>query len=220
MNEEQLTSRVTLCPDGKYRWAYEVNLYRNPTILIDLVKVIVYIFLAMYVFFFVIGVLDGNIRIRSWEDLWTNLWGEAVMLFLMALFLIAIAVISYYIGARGSGGVYAAMFEMDEKGVLHAQMAKEVKKQQVVNKIAAIAGIAADEPGMVASSILSSTFTAWKSDFPKVRHVIAVRRRDLIKVNELLTKNRIFVDDPEDYEFVLDYIRQRCPRIKHQHSNV
>lgn len=90
-----------------------------------------------------------------------------------------------------------AMFEMDEKGILHAQMAKEVKKQQVV------------------SSILSSTFTAWKSDFPKVRHVIPVRRRDLIKVNELLTKNRIFVDDPEDYEFVLDYIRQRCPRVKH-----
>ena len=206
MKEEQLTSRVTLCPDGKYRWAYEVNLYRNPTILIDLVKVIAYIFLVMYVFFFIIGVLDGNIRIRSWEDLWTNLWGEAVMFFLMALFLI---------GARGSGGVYAAMFEMDEKGVLHAQMAKEVKKQQVVNEIAAIAGIAADEPGMVASSILSSTFTAWNSEFRKVRHVIPVRRRDLIKVNELLTKNRIFVDDPEDYEFVLDYIRQRCPRIKH-----
>ena len=32
MNEEQITSCVTLCPDGKYRWAYEVNLYRNPTI--------------------------------------------------------------------------------------------------------------------------------------------------------------------------------------------
>ena len=143
MNEEKVTSRVTLCPDGKYRWAYEVNLYRNPTILIDLVKAIAYIFLAMYVFFFIIGVFDGNIRIRSWEDLWTNLWGEAVMFFLMALFLIAIAVISYYIGARGSGGVYTAQFEMDEKGVLHAQMAKEVKKQQVVNEIAAIAGIAA-----------------------------------------------------------------------------
>jgi hypothetical protein len=215
MNEEQLTSRVTLCPDGKYRWAYEVNLYRNPTVLIDLVKVIAYIFLAMYVFFFIIGVLDGNIRIRSWEDLWSNLWWEAVAFFWMAVFLIALSVICYYIGARGSGGVYAAKFEMDEKGVLHAHMAKGVRKQQVINEIAAMAGVAADEPGMVASSILSSTFTAWKSDFPKVRHVIPVRRRDLIKVNELLTKNRIFVDDPEDYEFVLDYIRQRCPRVKH-----
>jgi hypothetical protein len=47
-----------------------------------------------------------------------------------------------------------------------------------------------------------------------VRKVKAVRWRNLIKVNELLTNNRIFVDDPEDYEFVLDYIRQRCPRIQ------
>ena len=167
MNEEQLTSRVTLCPDGKYRWAYEVNLYRNPTILIDLVKVIVYIFLVMYVFFFIYGWIDGWNRIRSLQDLWESLWGMAVPFFWMTLFLVAIAVISYYIGARGSGGVYTAQFEMDEKGVLHAQMAKEVKKQQVVNEIAAMAGIAADEPGMVASSILSSTFTAWKSDFPR-----------------------------------------------------
>ena len=37
--------------------------------------------------------------------------------------------------------------------------------------------------------------------------------------SELLTKNRIFVDDPEDYEFVLDYIRQRCPRVNHQSKN-
>jgi hypothetical protein len=93
-------------------------------------------------------------------------------------------------------------------------MAKGVRKQQVINEIAAMAGVAADEPGMVASSILSATFTAWNSEFRKVRHVIPVRRRDLIKVNELLTKNRIFVDDPEDYEFVLNYIRQRCPRVK------
>lgn len=50
-------------------------------------------------------------------------------------------------------------------------------------------------------------------DFASVRKVKAVPHRDLIKVNELLTKNRIFVDAPEDYEFVLDYIRKRCPRV-------
>ena len=213
MNEEQITSRVTLCPDGKYRWAYQVNLYRNPTILIDLVKAIAYIFLAMYVFFFVIGVLDGNIRIRSWEGLWANLWDMGVMFFWMAVFLITLSTICYYIWAHKTGGVYAAMFEMDEKGVLHAQMSSQVKKQEVISAITAMAGVVADEPGPVASSVLSATFTAWKSDFPKVRKVIPVRRRDLIKVNELLTKNRIFVDAPEDYEFVLDYIQQRCQRV-------
>lgn len=214
MKEEQLTSRVTLCPDGKYRWVYEVNLYRNPTILIDLLKAVVYIFLIMYVCFFIYGWIDDWFRIKSLQDLWDNLWGQAVPFFWMALFLAAICVISYYIGARRFGGVYSAMFEMDEKGVLHAQMSSQVKKQQVISAIAAMVGVAADDPGPVASAILTSTITAWKSDFPKVRKVKAVRWRNLIKVNELLTKNRIFVDDPEDYEFVLDYIRQRCPRIQ------
>ena len=92
-------------------------------------------------------------------------------------------------------------------------MSSQVKKQQVISAIAALAGVTANEPGPVASAILASTFTAWKSDFPKVRKVKAVRRRDLIKVNELLTKNRIYVENDEDYEFVLDFIYQRCTRV-------
>ena len=35
---EELTARIQLCPDGKYRWSYEVNLWRNPSILFDLLK--------------------------------------------------------------------------------------------------------------------------------------------------------------------------------------
>lgn len=213
MNEEQITSRVTLCPDGKYRWAYKVNLYRNPSILIDLLKIDVYIFLGMYVLFFIIGVCDGNIRIRSWEDLWNNLWWEGKFFFCIAMFFIALCTFCYYIWARNDR-YYAAMFEMNEKGVLHAQMSSQVKKQELVSAIAAMTGVVANDPGPIASSILTSTFTAWNSEFRKVRHVKPVRRRHLIKVNELLTKNRIFVDDPEDYEFVLDYIRQRCPRVR------
>ena len=52
------------------------------------------------------------------------------------------------------------------------------------------------------------------SHFKKVRTVKAERKRNLIKVNEALTKNRIYVEDPEDYEFVLRYISERCPKAK------
>ena len=31
--------RVTLCQDGKYRWVYDVNLFTNPTVFFDVVKV-------------------------------------------------------------------------------------------------------------------------------------------------------------------------------------
>ena len=59
----------------------------------------------------------------------------------------------------------------------------------------------------------NASVNEWKSNFASVRKVKAVPHRNLIKVSELLTKNRIFVDNPEDYKFVLDYIRQRCPRV-------
>lgn len=43
MNESELKaydSHVTLCPDGKYRWVYEVNLFKNASTFYDVVKVI------------------------------------------------------------------------------------------------------------------------------------------------------------------------------------
>lgn len=33
-------NRVKLYPDGKYRWVYEVPMLKNPTILIDVFKVL------------------------------------------------------------------------------------------------------------------------------------------------------------------------------------
>ena len=38
--ETQADSRVTLYPDGKYRWVYEVPMLKNPSILIDVYKVL------------------------------------------------------------------------------------------------------------------------------------------------------------------------------------
>ena len=32
---ESVDSRVTLYPDGKYRWVYEVPMLKNPNILLD-----------------------------------------------------------------------------------------------------------------------------------------------------------------------------------------
>ena len=46
-----------------------------------------------------------------------------------------------------------------------------------------------------------------------MRRIKPVVKRNLIKVNELITKNRIFVPN-DDYYFVLDFISQRCPKAK------
>ena len=43
---EDIKNGIQLCPDGKYRWAYEVNMYRNPTIF----YVIANMFLILFLF--------------------------------------------------------------------------------------------------------------------------------------------------------------------------
>jgi hypothetical protein len=103
---------------------------------------------------------------------------------------------------------------MDEHGITHSQMQKHVRQQQIVSGIGVAVGLATGKPGVIGNSLLAASVNKWKSDFASVRKVKAVPHRNLIKVSELLTKNRIFVDNPEDYKFVLDYIRQHCPRVK------
>ena len=41
---------VTLYPDGKYRWVYEMNLYTNPTILFLVLKIFFWICFGLWVF--------------------------------------------------------------------------------------------------------------------------------------------------------------------------
>ncbi len=202
MKESEIESRVTLCPDGKYRWTYEVNLYKNMSMFYDLMKVMgVGLGFVFAIMIFV--VIKNNI---DWDGfkviLWTFLW---IVVGVTVLFLIG-----YWIWAAVSGGRYAALFVMDEEGVTHVQMPKTVRRGEVIGAIGMMVGGASSDITTEASSILASSFTAWKSDFKKVRKVIPVRQRQLIKVNELLTKNRIYVESRADYEFVLEYILQRC----------
>ena len=194
MNEEQLTSRVIRCPDGKYRWVYEVNLYKNPSMFYDLMKV-VGISLGFVFAIMIFALISDGI---DWDSLMNDLWGFMWVCVGFAVH----CLIGYLIWVRISGGRYAALFVMEEESVTHEQMPKTVKVGELIASVG-------DTNATLATSV-----HAWKTDFKDVRRVIPKPRRHLIKVNELLTKNRVYVENKEDYEFVLDYIRQRCPRIK------
>ena len=203
---EELTDRVQLCPDGKYRWTYEVNLYKNPSMFYDLMKV-VGISLGFVFAIIIFALIYNGI---DWDGLMNALWG----FMWVCVGFIVLCLIGYWIWAAISGGRYAALFVMDEESVTHEQMPKTMKRGQVIGAIGMLMGMVSSSPGTAGASILAASINAWKSDFKTVRRVIPKRRRHLIKVNELFTKNRIFVENKEDYEFVLDFIRQRCPRLK------
>ena len=88
-----------------------------------------------------------------------------------------------------------------------------MKKAKVLGALTALAGAAAGKPGVVGSGILASSRSTSTSVLANVKSIKARRRLNLIKVNQLLNKNRVFVPD-EDFDFVYDFLCQHCPNAK------
>ena len=106
------------------------------------------------------------------------------------------------------------MFVMDEETVTHHQMQKHIERSQLIAAINIMLDAQSSGP-----AVLAAVVSSWESNFSKVRKVKSLRHRHLIKVNGILTKNRIFVENSEDYEFVLRYITERCPKLKQNKQN-
>lgn len=199
-------SRVRLYPDGKYRWVYEVPMLKNPSILIDVYKVLGISFGLVWLL---------NVIFISCEDglSLSNLWGLSYgFLILMGVFLV-IGYVAYVIVAWTYGWKYVVLFTLDEKEVKHEQMPRQVKKAQVLGALTSMVGIAAGKPGVVGTGLLAASRTSSTSVLANVARVIPCRRMNLIKVNQLLNKNRIFVPE-EDFDFVYDFLCQHCTKAK------
>jgi hypothetical protein len=203
---ETADSRVTLCPDGKYRWVYEVPMLKNPSILIDVYKVLGISFGIVWLFNVIIIGCDDGLTLKS---LWDSTSG---FLALMGAFLI-IGYMAYVIVAWCYGWKYVVLFTLDEREVVHQQMPRQVKKAMLLGALTAMVGGAAGKPGVVGTGLLAASRTSTTSVLADVARLVPCRRHHLIKVNQLLNKNRIFVPD-EDFDFVYDFLCQHCPKAK------
>ena len=199
-------SRVTLYPDGKYRWVYEVPMLKNPSILFDVYWVLGISFGLVWLFNVLLIGCEGDL---SLESLWDF---SSVFLILMLVFAV-IGYVAYVIVAWTYGWKYVVLFTLDEKEVVHQQMPHQMKKAKVLGALTALAGAAAGKPGVVGSGILASSRSTSTSVLAHVKSIKARRRLNLIKVNQLLNKNRVFVPD-EDFDFVYDFLCQHCPNAK------
>ena len=196
---------IQLYPDGKYRWIYEFNMLKNPSIIYVVFKIFGGIFLVAWTLMTIHTLIDGGDMSQILED--------TKFMFLFCLFFFFLIVVAYLIVAASHNGKYTVIFEMDEEGILHRQMKDDVKKAQAMSWLTVMAGIASGSPTVAGAGILSGTKTSSYSTFSSVRSVKAYRKRHLIKVNELLEKNQVYVDD-EDFDFVYQYILSRCPKAQ------
>ncbi len=194
---------VRLCSDGKYRWVYEMNMLKNPTIFFTVLKVMMISLGIVWLFGLVIGI--GNMSL-DYFLFWTKLTGIMIGIFFV-LTIIGVLVTAAVLGK------YVVLFEMDEKGVTHIQMPRQVKKAEMIGLITALVGAMAKSPTTIGAGVLATAKTKSTSEFVNVRRVKARRRFNLIKVNQLLDKNQVYVAD-EDFDFVYNFIKSRCINAK------
>ena len=121
--------------------------------------------------------------------------------------------IAYLLVAASFGWKYTVLFEMDETKVVHIQTEKQFKKAQAIGWLAMLAGFATNHPAGVGQGLMIAARDRSTSVFANVSTVKVRRRRNVIYVNQLLSKNQVYAAD-EDFHFVADYILRRCVNAK------
>ena len=191
---------------GTYRWVYEFNLFTNPAILFTVAKIFLGIVVGLGVFMLALLVPD---LVQGYADA-----GDVVAMLrfvgLLALLFMALVLVGYVVYALVQGGKYCVVFTMDERGITHKQLPAQFKKAQVAGGLNVLAGLAAGNLAQMGLGILAATHDATVSEFANVRSVKGSRALRVIKVNEPLAKNQVYVN-PEDYDFVFAFIRDHCP---------
>ena len=172
--------------------------------MILVLKVLLIPFAAIMVFVNVIDIINWG---------FDNFLSNFRIFGIVFLVLIAVVLLSYLIYAAIMGEKYCVIFEMDEKGIVHEQQPQQFRKAQKLGAVTAAAGGVTGGFTTAGAGLLAASHNATVSDFDRVRRVKPRRWFHVIKVNQLLTHNQIYVRN-EDFDFVYDFIKSHCPNAK------
>ena len=201
--DEKISENITLCADGKYRWQYDVNLFKNSTVLFLLLKILLIPLVAIFAFVNIVDLIKQGFE---------NFLANFKIFGIVFLVLVALIFVSYLIYAAIMGGKYSVIFEMDEKGINHRQIPAQAKKAQKIATFTTVAGAVGGSFSTIGAGAAASR-TEMYSEFSKVKIIKVYPRRNIIKLNETLEHNQVYAADV-DFEFVKNYISDRCPNAK------
>ncbi|WP_031548102.1 zinc ribbon domain-containing protein [Oribacterium sp. FC2011] len=190
--------------NGAFHWQYELNMITNPVILFMIIKIFFGVCLGVGLMLsLMMLIVDGD-----FEDAFRNF---LIVTFGIGGFMIVLGIIAYYIIVAIKGGKYTVVHTMDETSVQHLQTPAERDQSQKMKTLLFVMGMLSDSPSAVGLSM--GARDEMESEYKDVKKVIASRRQDLIKVNNVLQHNHIYAY-PHQYEFVFNYIASHCPNAK------
>ena len=199
------SKNITMCSDGKYRWVYELDMYKSLAIIKELWRTILIAMVIVLAVMFVINIMDSGLM----ETLIFLAQAAAIM---AGIFLV-LSIIGYLVFAYIVGGKYCVVFEMDEAGVNHKQHEKHVKKVQLTGAITTLAGAAGGSLNTAGTGVLAASRTSMLTYFDEVKELEILPKEHLIRLNETLSRNQVYAED-EDFAFVASYIKARCRNAK------
>jgi hypothetical protein len=202
--KQQVSPGVVMGEDGVMRWVYEMNMWKNPTLVITIWKILLLAALAPAILVFFLNLGDGI--------------GSALLAFVKIMVIVAgivtvLMLLAYPLVALMNGGKYCVMFEMDDKSVKHMQMQKQFKKSQILAMIVSLAGMMSGNAQTAGAGLLAGSKQSTLSSFEKVKSITVNEKRHVIYVNENLTKNQVYVDTA-DFAFISNAIINRCNKAK------
>ena len=204
---EKITENIWLCPDGVYRWTYEYDMLKNPTIIFTVWKVLGLSIGIVMGFVFLIDLIEGNYQ--SAED-WLGL-GKLILI--MTGIMLVLSIVSYVILAAIYGWKYQVLFEMTDEYVRHIQMPKQVKKAQAIGWLTALVGLVAGKPTTVGVGLNAASGSTSTSVLKNVATLKIRKGRNTIHVNQKLDRNQVYAEDA-DFDFVADFLKTHCPNAK------
>lgn len=198
-----LPSGITAGAGGRLRWMYEVNMWKNPVLILTIMKVFAIVVFVLALMNAVLVAFDNSLA-------------EGIKVFGGFLFfglsgMLILGLIAYFIISVIYGGRYCVLFEMSDRGVNHIQMQKQFKKAQTLSLLTTLAAAASKNVSAAGAGVLAGSTQSIYSEFSGVRKLIALKRNNCIKVNGLLIKNQVYAA-PEQFDFIWAYISQRCPQ--------
>ena len=187
---------------AKYRWTYEMSLFKNPTIFIATAKAIG---IAVAITVFIIGLISliaDGFSADSFRFL-----GELTLI-LVGIFAVLL-VLGYLLYAAIMGGYYVVNFTMDEKTVVLSQSAKQAKKAENIGTAAMIMGAITHNRGAVSAGYNSAIRSTTTTEFSHVKKVVADKKHSVIKIRSI-GWDHVYADG-EDFDFVAGWIRSHVP---------
>ncbi len=195
---------IVIGKDGVLRWVYEMNMWKNPTLVITIWKVLLIAALvpALLVFFMSFG--DGF---------------EAALILFVRIFGITAGIVTvlmllaYPLVALLNGGKYSVVFEMDETSIKHIQMKKQFKRNQVLAMVVVLAGAVSGNNQTTAAGMLAGSKQSSLSCFENVKTIVVHKKRNVLFVNESISHNQVYAE-PADFSFVSEYLISRCKKAR------